>query len=85
MGRSGHVASHFFSTGDIMKNAIQQFLRDEEGVAAIEYGLLAGLIAVLIIGGATAVGTNLGTIFSTIGSTLGTASGNVTTNAAKTN
>ncbi|MFM0233525.1 Flp family type IVb pilin [Paraburkholderia sediminicola] len=32
-----------------MKNTIQQFLREEDGVAAIEYALLAGLIAVAII------------------------------------
>lgn len=56
-----------------MKSTIQQFLRDEEGAAAIEYGLLAGLISVMIIAGATIVGTNLSAIFNTIGTALGTA------------
>lgn len=81
MGRSGHVATHFFLyTGTNMKNAIQQFLRDEEGAAAIEYGLLAGLISVMIIVGATTMGTSLSTIFTTIGGSLSTAAGNTTTN-----
>lgn len=54
-----------------MKSTIQQFLRDEEGAAAIEYGLLAGLISVMIIAGATAMGTSLSNIFKTIQSALG--------------
>lgn len=45
---------------------LQHFLRDEDGVAAIEYGLLAGLIAVAIIGMVTLVGGGLNTIFNTI-------------------
>ncbi|WP_436972153.1 Flp family type IVb pilin, partial [Paraburkholderia caribensis] len=39
-----------------MKNAIQQFLREEDGVSAIEYGLLAGLIAVAVITTVTTLG-----------------------------
>jgi pilus assembly protein Flp/PilA len=57
-------------------NEVKRFVREEEGVAAIEYGLLAGLIAVMIIVGATTVGTNLNTIFTNIGSKLGTAAAN---------
>ncbi|BCF90779.1 MULTISPECIES: Flp family type IVb pilin [Paraburkholderia] len=49
-----------------MKNAIQQFLREEDGVSAIEYGLLAGLIAVAVITTVTTLGTNLRTVFTTI-------------------
>ncbi|CAB3772446.1 Flp family type IVb pilin [Paraburkholderia solisilvae] len=59
-----------------MKKAIQQFLRDEEGAAAIEYGLLVGLISVMIIGGATLAGTSIHTIFDTISTALSTASAN---------
>lgn len=58
-----------------MKSTIQQFLRDEEGAAAIEYGLLAGLISVMIIIGATAIGTHLSAIFGDISTALGTAAG----------
>jgi pilus assembly protein Flp/PilA len=59
-----------------MKKAIQQFLRDEEGAAAIEYALLVGLISVMVIGGATLAGTSIQTIFGTISDALSTASKN---------
>ncbi|MHA6910739.1 Flp family type IVb pilin [Ralstonia pseudosolanacearum] len=49
-----------------MKNAILQFLRDEQGATAIEYGLLAGLIAVAIVGAVTTLGTQLSTAFGNI-------------------
>jgi pilus assembly protein Flp/PilA len=50
---------------------IRRFLKEEEGVTAIEYGLLAALIAVAIIVGAALVGTNLNTLFTAIGEKLG--------------
>ena len=56
-----------------MKNTIQQFLREEDGVAAIEYGLLAGLIAVAIIATVTTMGTNLKAVFTTISTKLAAA------------
>jgi pilus assembly protein Flp/PilA len=40
--------------------ALKRFLRDERGVTAIEYGLIAALIAVMIIGTVTSIGTSLG-------------------------
>lgn len=48
----------------------RRFLRDEEGVTAIEYGLIAALIAVVIIVGAGLVGTNLNTLFTNISGCL---------------
>ncbi|QEL63548.1 pilus assembly protein Flp/PilA [Oryzomicrobium terrae] len=48
----------------------QRFLRDEEGVTAIEYGLIAALIAIAIIVGASLAGTNLNNLFSRIGRCL---------------
>ena len=45
-----------------MRNLIQS----EEGVTAIEYGILAALIAVVIIVGAALVGVNLNNLFTTI-------------------
>lgn len=53
-----------------LKAALRALIRDENGAAAVEYGLLAGLIAVVIIAGAQLVGQNLSTIFHTIGSSL---------------
>jgi pilus assembly protein Flp/PilA len=52
---------------------VQKFFSDEEGVTAIEYGLLAALIAVLIIAGATALGTNLGALFTALAGVISTA------------
>ncbi|XBQ14827.1 MAG: Flp family type IVb pilin [Oceanicaulis sp.] len=49
-----------------MKNLVSKFVADESGATAIEYGLIAALIAVVIIGAITTIGTNLGTAFQTI-------------------
>jgi pilus assembly protein Flp/PilA len=46
--------------------AIQKFWQQEDGVTAIEYGLIAALIACAIILGITAVGTKLNTMFTNI-------------------
>ena len=51
-------------------HSIQQFARDEEGVTAIEYGLIAALIAVVIIGSVTLVGNGLNNVFSAISANL---------------
>jgi pilus assembly protein Flp/PilA len=48
----------------------RNFLRDESGATAIEYGLIAALIAVAIIAGATAVGGSLSGTFNTISTSL---------------
>lgn len=57
----------------IMKSlilAIKGFLRDDEGVTAIEYGLLAALIAIVLIVGASLAGTNLNALFAYIAGCL---------------
>lgn len=51
-------------------NAIKNFLRDEEGATAIEYGLLAGLISVVIITSVTLVGDELDRLFLLISTEL---------------
>ena len=48
----------------------REFLADERGSNAIEYGLIASLIAVAIIVAVTAVGTDLSTLFTTISSEM---------------
>ena len=53
-----------------MTSLFKQFLNNEDGATAIEYGLIAALIAVVIIGGVTAVGTKLSTGFETVQSNL---------------
>jgi pilus assembly protein Flp/PilA len=49
-----------------MKNYVVRFLKDESGATAIEYGLIAALIAVAIIGGARALGSQVGLTFNTV-------------------
>ena len=53
-----------------MTSLIQHFLRDESGATAIEYGLIAALIAVVIIGAVSVVGTSLSTTFTTVSSSI---------------
>jgi pilus assembly protein Flp/PilA len=47
-------------------NIFSRFVRDESGATAIEYGLIAALIAVVIISAVSVVGTSLSTTFTTI-------------------
>ncbi len=51
---------------------LTKFLRGEEGVTAIEYGLIAALIALAIIAAVTLVGTNLDLLFDRIAACLTT-------------
>ena len=53
-----------------MNQILRNFIKDESGATAIEYGLIAALIAVVIITGVTAVGTKLSTKFTTIAGNL---------------
>jgi pilus assembly protein Flp/PilA len=53
-----------------MKNLVSRFVTDESGVTAIEYGLIAALLAVVIITAVAAVGTKLSTTFSTVAGSL---------------
>jgi pilus assembly protein Flp/PilA len=50
-----------------MTQIFARFLKDESGATAIEYGLIAALISVAIITGASSVGTKLGTFFTDLG------------------
>jgi pilus assembly protein Flp/PilA len=51
-------------------NIIARFMNDESGATAIEYGLIAGLIAVVIIASVSAVGTKLTAKFTAVGAAL---------------
>ena len=53
-----------------MSKFITRFLNDESGATAVEYGLIAALIGVVIIAGAGALGTALNDKFNTIGATV---------------
>ncbi len=49
---------------------VRKVTRREEGVTALEYGLIAALIAVAIIGAVSAVGTGISGTFTTIAGKL---------------
>lgn len=49
---------------------LTKLLRDESGVTAIEYGLIAALISVVIVTAVTTVGTNLTAVFNSVATSL---------------
>ena len=53
-----------------MRNLFYRFIDDQSGVTAIEYGLIAALIAVVVIVAVTAVGTDLSATFTSIATAL---------------
>lgn len=53
-----------------MKSHWLRFWRDEEGATAIEYGLIAGLIAVVVVGALQLLGVELTTVFGKITTAL---------------
>jgi pilus assembly protein Flp/PilA len=53
-----------------MTNLISRFVRDESGATAIEYGLIAALIAVVIITAVTTLGTKLSATFGSVSAVL---------------
>jgi pilus assembly protein Flp/PilA len=58
-----------------MRNFIKRLLSEERGATAIEYGLIAGLIAVVIIGALTVTGTSLKSVFENVSGQLETVAG----------
>jgi pilus assembly protein Flp/PilA len=59
-----------FQEFKIMRNFFDRFINDQSGVTAIEYGLIAALIAVVIIVAVQTVGTDLTATFTSIGTAL---------------
>ncbi len=53
-----------------MTKLFARLIKDESGATAIEYGLIAALISVALIAGASALGTSLNTTFTTINTEL---------------
>ncbi len=64
-----------------MTKTFFDFLEDESGATAIEYGLIAALVSVAAVGALTQVGSSLGTMFGNVSSTLDTAVTSSTTTA----
>ena len=51
-------------------NTFKRFIKDESGATAIEYGLLAALLSILIVGGAQFAGGAIDGIFTTVGNCI---------------
>jgi pilus assembly protein Flp/PilA len=51
-------------------NLIKKFLRDEEGATAIEYGLMAALISVIVVANVKDIGSKINAAFFTISTAL---------------
>ncbi|QPB19835.1 MULTISPECIES: Flp family type IVb pilin [Rhizobium] len=62
-----------------MTKLFSRFLKDESGATAIEYGLIAALISVALIAGATSLGTKINATFNNLATTMNgaAAKGNV--------
>jgi pilus assembly protein Flp/PilA len=58
----------------LMRNFMTKLLSDRDGATAIEYGLIAALISVVIITAVTLVGSKLSGVFNSIATALSTAS-----------
>lgn len=54
----------------ILRERVRTFFKNEEGASAIEYSIIAALIAVVIVGGATTVGTDINSVFGSISDAL---------------
>lgn len=53
-----------------MNKLVKRFLKSEDGVTALEYGLIAGLIAVAIVASVTGLGSALTRVFESIASSI---------------
>jgi pilus assembly protein Flp/PilA len=53
-----------------MRHLLNRFIKDQSGVTAIEYGLIASLVAVAIIGAVSTLGTKLTTVFTQVSNSL---------------
>jgi len=58
-----------------MLKQINNFIRNEEGASAVEYGLIVGLIAVVIVSVLISSGQSLNTLFTNISGALSSAAG----------
>ena len=59
-----------------MQNLVTRFIEDESGATAIEYGLIAALISVALIAGASALGNGVNNKFQEVSDALNSANTN---------
>ena len=68
--RQGHVIHFWELVMHTFLSAVQQFVKDEDGITAIEYGLIAALMATAITAGFLLIKTNLLAVLTDISSNL---------------
>jgi pilus assembly protein Flp/PilA len=61
---------HHLLGGGRMQTLVLRFVSDEWGVTAIEYGLIASLVGIVIITAVTAMGTSLNAVFNSVSASL---------------
>jgi pilus assembly protein Flp/PilA len=68
-----HRSSELFMRGrtSMIRSLLRLLLKSRTGPTAIEYGLIAALIAIAMIGGLSTLGTNLNTLYNTISTNVG--------------
>ncbi len=72
-GRAFRLPGGIAVKGPRMRNCLAEFARDESGATAIEYGLIAAAVSLVIITVVNRLGSQLKTTFTTISSQLATA------------
>lgn len=63
------AATYFFTLYALVSDRFED--RKDRGATAVEYGLMVGLIAIVIIVGVSLLGTNLQTLFNNVGTRIG--------------
>ena len=58
-------------SGVVMKGVLKAFILSEEGATAVEYAIMASLIAVVIVTAVTLLGTNLSALFQSLPAAMG--------------
>jgi pilus assembly protein Flp/PilA len=64
------MSDHLNKRTPTVRAMISRFAKDDSGATAIEYGLIAGLIAVVIVTAVSTIGTDLRNILGTVGNKL---------------
>lgn len=65
-----HLASTTTFIGGFGMDKLKRFIKDEKGVTSLEYGLIAAVTCVAILGGLAVVKPNLAAIWDSIGTAL---------------
>tara|TARA_R110002124_G_scaffold156882_5_gene324005 strand:- start:657 stop:920 length:264 start_codon:yes stop_codon:yes gene_type:complete len=74
-GSPASCSLHFHLEENQMTKFVSRFMSDESGATAIEYGLIAALIAVVIISAVTALGSTIKTKFNAVVTGMGGTAG----------